>query len=187
MKTIMSKNEIKTDDVSTAIYHLLNLKNDSYSLDLTLEKALEMGISKKDFDYVTEEIRKTNERIKVIKSEENHELVLIDPQSVSEEVLKQTMPSGQLSSNGQEQVGDAFFAPYAATNVNFQCKGGGALTPVYTCRTKALGGWKSKSAVGNPISWTSIDVGLDASNISVSITFQTTDSNGGKANWKATT
>jgi hypothetical protein len=185
MKTIMSKNEIKTEDVSTAIYHLLNLKNDSYSLDLTLEKALEMGISKKDFIYVTEEIRKTNERIQVIKGEENHELVLTDPKSI--EALQQTMPSGQLSSNGQEQVGDSFFAPYAATNVNFQCKGGGAPTPFYTCRTKALGGWKSKTVVGNPVSWTSIDVGLDASNISVSITFQTTDSNGGKANWKATT
>lgn len=183
----MSKKEIKTEDVSTAIYHLLNLKNDSYSLDLTLEEALEMGISKKDFDYVTDELRKTNEQIQVIKNEENHELVLTDPKNLSEEVLKQTMPSGQLSSNGQEQVGDSFFAPYAATNVNFQCKGGGAPAPVYICRTKALGGWKSKSVIGHPTAWTPIDVGLDASNISVSITFQTTDSNGGKANWKATT
>ncbi|MGO1242771.1 MAG: hypothetical protein ACTMH4_01715 [Sphingobacterium sp.] len=183
----MSKNSIKKGDVNTAIFPFLRLKDDSYLLDLSIDKALEMGIEREDYEDVLRSIEATNDYIKKAKSEPNHEITLMDPENLDESKLLQTMPSGTLTSNGQEQVGTGFFAPYGAMKVRFSCKANAAPVPIYTCRTRALGDWKSKTETGSLFTWTDIDVNLDASNYNVSITFQTTDSNGGVCNWKAMT
>jgi len=94
-------------------------------------------------------------------------------------------PSGTLQSNGQEEVGTSFFAPYGTSMVRFSCIANAAPTPVFTCQTKALGGWNSKTGLGHLGGVTVIDVPIDASNYNVSIKFQTTDSNGGKCSWQA--
>ena len=181
----MSKNEIKTEDVNAAVFHLVRLKNDEYSIDLTADQAEEMGISNIDYDDFISEIKKTNEIIKTAKSEPDHEVILQDPQKINIEVLQQTMPSGSLSSNGQEQVGAGFFAPFGTKKVRFSCQGGGAPFPTFICRTHSFGITKSKTAVGTFITWLDIDVDIAASNVSVGIDFRTSDSNGGKSNWKA--
>src|SRR5690606_35392747 len=131
------------------------------------------------------EIEMTNDHIRKAKSEPNHEIVLFDPEKLDTATLQQSMPDGTLSPNGQEQVGTAFFAPIYTSQVRFSCRGGGAIAPFFICRTRVLGGWRSKTQVGNSITFTDVDVSLDASNINVSITFQTTDSNGALCNWKA--
>lgn len=180
----MNKQAIKKEDVNRAVFHLLRLKGDAYSLDLSLEKANEMGISEGDFKSVLAEIELTNEFIREAKKEPNHELVLHDPQKLDTGSLQQTMPSGSLSSNGQEQVGTGFFAPSGTMKVRFSCRGGGALTPAFICRTHSFGVTNSKTEIGTFLTWKDIDVDLAASNINVSIDFRTTDSNGGLCNWK---
>lgn len=181
----MHKNPIKSENVNAAVFHLLRLKDEEYSLELTLEQAEEMGISKTDYEHYTREIIKTNEIIKNVKNDPNNDLVLQDPQKINAAILQQTMPSGSLSSNGQELVGAGFFALPGTGKVRFSCQGGGALLPTFICRTHSFGVTKSKTAVGNFITWLDIDVVLVAANIDVSIDFRTTDSNGGKCNWKA--
>lgn len=181
----MSKNVIKKEDVNTALFPYLRLRNDSYILDISEEKAAEIGIAKEDFESTLKELEFTNEYIQKAKEDPNHEISLFDPENIDRAALQQSMPSGTLSPNGQEQVGTGFFAPYYTAKVRFSCRGNGAISPFFTCRTKALGDWKSKTQIGNSITFTDIDVNLDASNINVSITFQTTDSNGALCNWKA--
>jgi len=95
-----------------------------------------------------------------------------------------TLPSGNLSSNGQEQVGDSFWAPPITNFVRFTFRSVAPL-PGWTVQTKSLGSWKSNSGTANPIYYKTLDVGLYASNVQVSVTFQTTDSNGGTCHWQA--
>ncbi|MEJ5092093.1 hypothetical protein GEO21_18850 [Sphingobacterium faecium] len=95
------------------------------------------------------------------------------------------MLSGTLSRNGQEQVGTSFFAPYGAKFIRFTCLANAAPTPAFICRTRALGNWKSTTSIGITGVLKIIDVALGASNYNVSITFQTTDSNGGSCSWVA--
>lgn len=96
-----------------------------------------------------------------------------------------TLPSGVLSSDDQYQVGTTFFAPSITSFVRFKYMSSAALTPPFSVQTRALGGWNTKTGVGNPVSYTTIDVPIDASNITVNITFRTADSNGGSCSWQA--
>jgi|GEM_PF-4515632 len=95
-----------------------------------------------------------------------------------------TLPSGTLSSDDQTQVGTTFFAPSITSFVRFRYRSVAPL-PGWTVQTRALGGWNPKSATANPITFTTLDVPIDASNITVNITFQTTDTNGGTCTWQA--
>lgn len=181
----MNNQKIATEHVNTAVAHLLKIEDGRFSIDLTRQDAEKIGISSADFERIMEELKETNEFISQAEKEKDHEIILIDPKTVKKETLQQTLPSGTLTSNGQEQVGTGFFAPIYTAKVRFTCRGHAALTPAFTCRTRALGDWKSKTVIGSSLFTTDVDVNLDASNYNVSITFQTTDSNGGTANWQA--
>lgn len=176
--------KIESKDVNKAVAHYLKLKHDEYLLDLSEEEALEMGISKHDFENVIEELENTNEQIKSFKAEPNHEVVLFDPETdASEERLQ--LPSGHLSSVGQEEVGASFFAPFNTSQVRFRCRGNAAPTPAFTCRTVAFGGEHQRTEVGTILYYTDIDVPIAASNTRVQVYFRTTDSNGGVCDWQA--
>lgn len=96
-----------------------------------------------------------------------------------------TLPHGTLSSDGQEQVGTTFFAPYITSFVRFRYRSIAAPFPPFTVQTRALGGWNPKTSVANLVTYTTVDVPIDASNYTVQIRFQTADSNGGLVNWQA--
>jgi len=134
---------------------------------------------------VLEEIDETNNLIKENSIESGRKIYLSDPNTVDKESLIQSMPSGNLSTNGQEQIVASFFAPYGTKKIIFSCRGGGALTPAFTCRTHAFGKTNTRTSVGNFLTWIDIEVPLAAANVTVNIDFRTTDKNGGMCNWKA--
>jgi len=96
-----------------------------------------------------------------------------------------TLPHGTLSSDDQTQVGTTFFAPPITGFVRFKYESSAAVKPQWTVQTKALGGWISRSGGATPFAYATLDVPIDASNITVNITFQTTDSYGGSCVWQA--
>lgn len=94
------------------------------------------------------------------------------------------LPHGTLSSNGQEQVTDSIFIPPITNFIRFKYRSI-TLLPGWTVQTKSLGNWKSNSGTANPITYRTLDVGLYASNVYITISFQTTDTNGGNCEWQA--
>lgn len=95
-----------------------------------------------------------------------------------------TLPSGNLTSDGQEQVSDAFWAPPIVSFVRFTVYGSGATLPNVIVQTKSSGTYKTKngfvSATGRIF-----DVDLYTSNCQVHVYFRTTDSNGGSCHWQS--
>lgn len=182
----MSDRKIYSKDVGKAVAHYLKLDGDEYLLDLSEEEALELGISKRDYENVLKELESSNERIQSIKAEPNHELTLFDPETdVSEEQRQQLMASGHLSTVGQEETGTSFYAPRNTTQVRFSCRGNAALTPFFTCKTLALGSEHQRTEVGSNVVYVDIDVPVAASATNVNIYFSTTDSNGGVCDWQS--
>lgn len=96
-----------------------------------------------------------------------------------------TLPSGNLSSDGQEQVSDAFWALPIVSFVRFTVYPSGAVGPNVVLMTKSLGNYMSKNTVPFTSITRTVDVGIYASNTQVSVYFQTTDSNGGSCHWQA--
>lgn len=96
-----------------------------------------------------------------------------------------TLPSGNISTDGQEQRSATFWAPPITNFVRFTYRSLAALLPGVTVQTKSLGSWKSASGTANPVTYKTLDVGLYASNVQVTVTYQTTDSNGGACQWQA--
>lgn len=176
--------EVKSKDVEKTVAHFLKLKNGEYLLDLSEEEAIEMGVSKYDYNKVLNKLDETNKKIQSIKSEPNSDITLFDPQDVSHEMRQQALPSGRLTSVGQEQVGTSFFAPVDTTKVRFSCRGNAALSPFFTCKTSAFGGVHQKTEIGSSLFFIDIDVPIAASNTYVSIYFKTSDSNGGICDWQ---
>ncbi|MGY0034570.1 hypothetical protein [Pedobacter sp. NJ-S-72] len=97
-----------------------------------------------------------------------------------------TLPSGNLSSDGQEQVSGAFWALPIVSFVRFTVYPSGAASPNVIVMTKSLGNFMSKTTT-IPFTATTrtVDVGIYASNTQVHVYFQTTDSNGGSCHWQA--
>ncbi|WP_367868295.1 hypothetical protein [Pedobacter sp. WC2423] len=96
-----------------------------------------------------------------------------------------TLPSGNLSSDYQEQVSDAFWAPPIVSFVRFTVYPSGAATPNVVVRTRSLGNYMTKTTIPFTATTRTVDVGLYASNTQVHVYFQTTDSNGGSCHWQA--
>ncbi|MBB6271254.1 hypothetical protein HDF26_001681 [Pedobacter cryoconitis] len=94
-----------------------------------------------------------------------------------------TLPHGTLSSDGQEQVSDSVFIPPITNFIRLKYRS--VAFPGWTVQTKSLGNWKSNSGTANPITFRTLDVGLYASNVYITVTFQTTDTNGGTCYWQA--
>lgn len=194
------------EEVNRKLFPFLRLKNETYLLDLTFEKAFELGIGKEDYDNFIKEIEATNDYIQKAKTESSYEIELLDPEKIdierftSEvppsfelsdtdkidgETLQQSVPSGTISSSGQNRVGTSFFAPVGTREVQFIVRGNAAPVPVFICRTHAFTVTNTRTKTGIMFTWTIINVPVAASNITVNIDFQTTDSNGGICRWKA--
>lgn len=180
----MSKNQIQNENVNAVVFPYLRLRKDSYILEISEEKAKELGLSKENLDSVLKSLEEVNNFIREAKTESNHEISLFDPEKMQKTDVKQALPSGYLSSNGQETVGDGFFAPFGAQKVRFVCKANAAPVAVYTCRTHSFGITKIGSATGSSFVNTTIDVVLAAGNVNASVDFQTSDPNGGVCNWQ---
>jgi hypothetical protein len=168
------------ENYNLILANYLELKDDQYSLNISTEIVEKIGIPIQLLNAAKAEITKTNEFILKAKAEPNHELVLTDPKA-----LFATAPTGQLTTNGQEEAQSGFvWAPYNIRGIRFTCRTNAALTPVYTCKTYSSGLWQARTAVGSLFTNTIVDVPLYVSNDYIRVAFSTTDSNGGSATFE---
>lgn len=95
-----------------------------------------------------------------------------------------TLPHGTISTDGQEEGGTSFFAPPITSFVRFKYRSTSVAVP-WTVKTKSLGTWKSNSGTSSFVVYRTLDVPIVASNVTVTVTFQTWDTNGGLCTWQA--
>lgn len=146
-------------------------------LDISQKNAELLGISKEFYNAAIENIRQTNEAVQRM-IEENIP-VQIAPPNLQRVSIKQTneavqYPSGSFSVNGNgpdDQVSMTFWAPDGMKGVNFMCKANAALTCIYRCQVSSFGVDNVGTAIGYPWEFTSISVGLAASNTYASVFF----------------
>lgn len=174
-------------EVNTVLVKYLELKTDTYVLNISQKEAEKLGISESWYNGALKEIQATNNIIRKVEQTPNSELQLTDPQKALKEAIpwsnstRSSMPSGTLSTNGQEFAESGLWAPTGMKGVKFVCRTNAALVPVYTCKTKSLNNWRAKTATGTLASNTAVYVPIVASNTSIGVYFSTTDSNGGSA------
>ena len=89
--------------------------------------------------------------------------------------------------DGNSEGNDFFMPTNQKSNVLFTCQTKVALIPVYTCKTYVFNTWNSGIATGALGTRTEVKVLLAASGsgLTAKLCFATTDSNGGRCNWRA--
>lgn len=92
--------------------------------------------------------------------------------------------SGLLTTPNQREVSEGFWVPIGAKAVQFTCGGGAAGIQGYTCKVKAMGTIKLGTAGSGFAKPVTVRVPLEASDLAAEIFFQTSDPNGGYANWQ---
>lgn len=98
--------------------------------------------------------------------------------------LRSYATSGKIVTLDNMMDGITVFAPTGSLAVRFTCRANAAITPVFTCKTRSFGDIQVKVEAGTLFTNSVIEVPLSASNCDVDIYFQTSDSNGGFANWE---
>ncbi|MBL6453232.1 hypothetical protein ABVC71_02060 [Prevotella amnii] len=170
-----------------AKYLVLDEDKREYSLVITKEEALGLGLTESMFDNAIKEIEETNKFIKEYDNETPNELLLTNPrQKTIEESTLRASEAGVISTS-DNQWGYSSFSSVTreAKGVRFLCRSAAALTPVYNCFTKWAAETKSRTAIGAIGVNTEIKVpmAVSGSQSLIRLGFKTSDSNGGTASW----
>lgn len=182
MSRLLAKqmNAKRLEKINKTISNHLNFSNNRYSLNLTSEKCEKIGLSLLEYKRVLLDLKKLNNYIAEAEKNSNPEIMFSNSKRSS---LAQ-IPSGTLTSIGQEMVSTGFWAPLGAKAVRFTCRSGAIPMPGFTCKTKALATLRIEAEYGALGTNKIIDVPIVASECTVEIFFQTTDPNGGSARWE---
>lgn len=177
----------------------VSLKDSVYSLTISQKEAEAMGISEEMYKNALNEMKVANETIAKC-NKEGKPITLTDVKPSIQESKKKSnivskLTSGRASGNqyghietyGNTEGYDAFMPREQISNVLFYCQSNAAITPVYTCKTYIFGKWNYGTAVGCLGVETKVKVLLAASGagLTAKLCFATTDSNGGRCNWRA--
>ncbi|WP_317574905.1 hypothetical protein [Segatella copri] len=177
----------------------VSLKDSVYSLTISQKEAEAMGISEEMYKNALNEMKVANEAIAKC-NKEGKPITLTDVKPSIQESKKKSnivskLTSGRASGNqyghietyGNTEGYDAFMPREQISNVLFYCQSNAAITPVYTCKTYIFGKWNYGTAVGCLGVETKVKVLLAASGsgLTAKLCFATTDSNGGRCNWRA--
>lgn len=176
----------------------VSLKDSVYSLTISQKEAEAMGISEEMYKNALNEMKVANEAIAKC-NKEGKPITLTDVKPSIQESKKSNivskLTSGRASGNqyghietyGNTEGYDAFMPREENSNVLFYCQSNAAITPVYTCKTYIFGKWNYGTAVGCLGVETKVKVLLAASGagLTAKLCFATTDSNGGRCNWRA--
>ena len=177
----------------------VSLKDSVYSLTISQKEAEAMGISEEMYKNALNEMKVANEAIAKC-NKEGKPITLTDVKPSIQESKKKSnivskLTSGRASGNqyghietyGNTEGYDAFMPREENSNVLFYCQSNAAITPVYTCKTYIFGKWNYGTAVGCLGVETKVKVLLAASGagLTAKLCFATTDSNGGRCNWRA--
>lgn len=178
-------------EANLILVNYLELVNGKYVLNISKDKAEELGVPISLYEGALSEIAITNEFVEKIKKDPTREIELTDPQKALKEhsvLVQLTKPSvliGDLATTGQQETMSRFiWAPYGTRLVRFLCRANAAILPMFRCRTYSSGGWISKSAVGLIGKNTVIQVPLYVSNDYVRVAFSVTDSKGGMTTYR---
>ena len=171
-----------------AKYLVLDEDKREYSLVITKEEALSLGLTESMFDNAIKEIEETNKFIKEYDNETPNELLLTNPrQKTIEESTLRASEAGVINTS-DNQWGYSYFSSVTreAKGVSFLCRSAAALTPVYNCSTKWAAETKTRTAVGMIGVNTEIKVpmAVAGSQSLIRLGFKTSDSNGGTASWR---
>ncbi len=184
---------LATEEATFLLADYLVLSDNQYILKLSKKEALDLGISSESYDKALDDIYLVNEEIqkRIADGEEN--FVLTDPTKVERKkrrdyyVPVRTKSSeelgGTITTSGQEVGYDGGWAPIGPSKVTFNCISFGAILPLYNVTTKTLGATQTGGGVGVIGSNTIFDVGIYATNTSLTVSFRTSDSNGGRCVW----
>lgn len=194
----------KLDDIEKSnliLYPHLSLAGKKYILNISKDDAVKLGVLPQHYDDAMRDLETTNVLISSVKEDENHLLLLSDPQENtvddivdlgdiaprSQELFfvrpTSEKQNGRIETYNQAEKGLRFFAARGSRSINYSCRGKTALTPAFTVRHRALGSWKGITFVGSSLFSKQVNLGLDASALYVDITFQTTDAKGGTCFW----
>lgn len=77
------------EQVNIILLPFLKLDNETYLLDVSEDKATEMGVSKEDFQEVLNELEVLNNFVKDAKSDPKHEVTLFAPQKTEKATFAQ--------------------------------------------------------------------------------------------------
>ncbi len=162
----------------------LILENSQYKLAITEEEAVAVGVTEIYYQGALKELEEANEFIRNFEPTSDYTLELTDPQKAKIETFINVYmePYGSLRAYNQTAVQSNFVkAPVGLEGIEFNCMGGGALLPFFLCGVYSRGQWQKQSAMGTAITNTKIEIKVYDLSSEISMSFQTSDSNGGVA------
>lgn len=179
----------------------VSLKDSVYKLTISQEEAEAMGISSEMYAKALNEINLANETI-AKSNKEGTPIILTDVKSSVQEFKQKKRiyapfdtrsgnngrdQYGYIETDGNSEGNDFFMPTNQKSNVLFTCQTKVALIPVYTCKTYVFNTWNSGIATGALGTRTEVKVlhAASGSGLTAKLCFATTDSNGGRCNWRA--
>ena len=184
-------------------YITLDKVNRKYSVDISEEKALDLGVDKANYDRIVSEIDNLNKALV-----DNPDIELMDLKQQYKdyrekldsgflldrvmndskaEVYGPNSTSGTITTDGNDFGKDAFYPAYEVYAVRFLCRPAASVATLCTCKTEVSGAWNTKSGMASIFSNVTLDVGIaySGSGVCATLYFGTMDSNGGTAAWEA--
>ena len=175
--------------------HYVSYIGDQYVITISKEEALEIGVSREEYEQLDSALTEGNRFLKTIiedckrssksvttKSFQYEDIVMGDfIIKTRSEPAGDQLPNGTLESFGQETVSVGLDLPITMKSVICNCYSRAALFPLQIVTTKSFGDTQVGSKVGQSVT---IQVNFSANNTVGGITYCTSDSNGGLCAWK---
>lgn len=161
--------------------------DDQFILPLTEKQAADLGVSKAFYAKAVATMEEANRVLNDFRQQNpGIEVPVVAPGAHRNDdpivySAKATFPTGNLSTEGQEEAIGRFWAPYEQTGVNFLCRNNVAFICTFLCKTYSLGIWNVNTGGGGIAMNVNVKVPLAASSTSVEVRFSVTDPNGGSA------
>lgn len=179
----------------------IKLDGNKYVMQISEDKAFELGISKESYSLANDEIQTANRLIDSTLSE-NGKVYLLDIQKraieykrginiktvetddINDSVSRIADNSGNIYTIGNEPKTSSFRA--TGSMVRFNCRSAAAILPIYTCTVRINGISNTGTGTGSVFCNKIIDVTVPGSlsgDYGI-LESSTTDSNGGSCYWK---
>lgn len=199
LKEMSTTEKLKTVMVYKLAEHI-SLVDSVYSIDITQNEALAMGINKEIYEECSHNILDINREIKDYKGDSNHKIYLLDYKAFIKEGKRLNHNKYmELTKSGDPQSGlitaldnawhyNTFYPKISHSKVQFTCISMAAPLSVVNCSIEQ---WNNtRSGTGTGILGQAINITLNlfvsGSGVSAKLGFKTADSNGGRCNWRAT-
>lgn len=177
---------IQTND---KVVPFIESDGEHYFMNLTLEKALELGISREEYDRVIKETIEANNTLDSLRAA-GVEVDMYDPATDDDQEKDNpsmmsrafTDPVGWLTAYSYDEVqSQLLFYPTGMRGIEFRCRANAALYPFFSCKLRYGGQWIERAGSAFRSHSKTIQVPSPTSNEYGIIAFRTSDVNGGEA------